>query len=171
MRISAVHRATVTDDTHRTDGALVLDGAVKLKAQTFTGAARPGWPEPEIGWISPMMGPVIQVPAVGSDVLLVQFDGGELRWANLGLDRTLPAWFSLDMTALVSKGGGRQIVQTEDGTWLGDYAATKHVALWEDVKAYINAHTHIDSMHSPTGTPVIPMTDADGKSDGVYAKG
>lgn len=155
-----MHRATVTDDTHRTDGALVLDGAVKLKAPTFTGAARVGWPEPEIGWISPMMGPVLQVPPVDSDVLLVQFDGGELRWANLGLDRTLPAWFTLDMTALVSKGGATHVVLDELWVKLGDYTASKRLVTYEDMKTLWDGHKHVDSVGGMTQVPVVLMSTA-----------
>jgi len=151
MKITAVHRATIADDTHRDEaGVLVLDGAVKLSAQTYSGPSREGWPEHVIGWISPAMGQVLQVPAVGSDVLLLQFDGGELRWANIGLDRPLASWFTLSMTAIASKGGATQLVLDEEGVKAGAFDASDPVALWPGTKGYVNdeigtpynGHTH-----------------------------
>jgi len=164
MKITAVHRATIADDTHRDEaGALVLDGAVKLSAQTYSGPSREGWPEHVIGWISPAMGPVLQVPAVGSDVLLLQFDGGELRWANVGLDRPLVSWFTLGMTAIASKGGATQLVLDEEGVKAGAFDAADDIALHPGLKTYVNdvvrvavlAHVHSGGTLALglTGTP------------------
>lgn len=167
--------ATVKDDTHRVDGALVPDGGLKLLIPGLYGPSREGWPEHVVGWIRPLLPRVYGIPKVDDSVLVLRFSTGELRWLPWDPSDGLPSWAAEDYpnrSGMESRDGAFQWAFDKDGLHLGAAGAVDPLALFPGLKAWLNdklrdlvlTHTHLVSVdpgtHSGTASATTDTCDA-----------